>query len=92
MGTAVITLDSAAANGKRSLSQLVTALRRRLTARTPQRPLHVEQNAMLGNKATVSLVSVDGERVLVGVTGGCIRFHRLRSGATLEFPVGGLVK
>jgi len=92
MGTAVITLESAAASGRRWLNQLTSAWHRRLSARAARCHLQIEQNAMLGNKATVSLVTVDGERVLVGVTGGCIRFHSLRSSAALEFPVGGAVK
>lgn len=91
MGTAVITIDSAATMSRKWLRQFL-AWRRRLSARAAQRRLRVEQSALLGNKATVSLVSVDGECVLVGVTGGCIRFHRLRCAAALEFPVGGSVK
>jgi len=92
MGTAVITLESAAASGRRWLNQLTAAWHRRLSARAALRHLEVEQSAMLGHKATVSLVTVDGERVLVGVTGGCIRFHGLRRSAALDFPVGGSVR
>ena len=91
MGTAAIRFDATVAGGKKWLAQLLAGLRRRLSERAAERPLRVEQSAMLGNKATVSLVSIDGERLLVGVTGGCIRFQALR-GTSLEFPIGGSVK
>ena len=92
MGTAAITIHSNEAASRRWLSQM-SACWHRLTSKSRLgRGLQIEQNAMLGNKASISLVSVDGERVLVGVTGGCIRFHSVRSGATLELPVGGRVR
>ena len=47
---------------------------------------------MIGNKGTVALLSVHDEKVLVGLTNGCIRFHSVRAGADLEFPIGGVVR
>jgi flagellar biogenesis protein FliO len=48
--------------------------------RTSRRSLAVEQTLVVG-KGTVALVSVDGERVLVGVTQGCISFHAIKGNA-----------
>jgi len=92
MGTAAITLDSCAAIAKSGTRRLARWWQQRMKSRTSRRRLEVEQSAMIGNKATVSLLSVDGERVLVGVTGGSIRFHALRAPASLELPMGGSVR
>jgi flagellar biogenesis protein FliO len=63
-------------------------LRASARVRTSRRPLAVEQTLVVG-KGTVALVSVDGERVLVGVTQGCISFQPVgRSGNRIS-PAGG---
>ncbi|HVZ15598.1 MAG TPA: flagellar biosynthetic protein FliO [Terriglobales bacterium] len=54
--------------------------------------LRIEQTAALGNKGTLALVAVDDERLLVGVTSGCIEFHALKNKLALDLPVGGTVR
>jgi len=85
MGTASITWQS-------PWRELVAWCRRSLTVRTTRRSLEVQQTAAIGNKGTIALVGIGQERVLVGVTNGCVQFHALRPDAELQLPVGGTVR
>ena len=88
MGTASLALQTW---GPR-IRALVARCQRSMAERSSRRVLEVQQTATIANKATVALLSVDGEHVLVGITNGCVRFHRLRSQAALDLPIGGRVR
>jgi hypothetical protein len=85
MGTATLTVSRGNLWLGR-LRQFAAWLGRSWRARAVRRPLEVQQTLVVG-KGTVALMAIDGERVLVGVTQGCICFQPIgatRKAATTE--------
>jgi len=58
--------------------------------RSGRRALEVRQTATIANKATVALLSIDGDRVLLAVTNGAVQFHTLRE--SMALPMRGTVR
>lgn len=90
MGTATLTIHPRFGGWPGKFSGLLARLQRSVNARP--KALRVEQTAAVGSKGAVSVVSVNGERVLVAVTSGCIQVHPLKRTVALELPIGGTVR
>jgi hypothetical protein len=87
MGTATL-IESPGNLWLLRLRQLAAWLGRSWRARAARRPLEVEQTLVVG-KGTVALMAIDGERVLVGVTQGCICFQPIGGAARSESEATG---
>jgi flagellar biogenesis protein FliO len=74
------------------LRGLLARCHRSFAERNSRRVLEVQQTATIANKATVALLSVEGDRVLVAVTNGCVQLHPLRRSPAIELRVGGTVR
>ena len=92
MGTATLTIGRSGGEWRRRLEEIAAWCRRSIRVRAVRRALAVEQTVAIGNKASLALVSIGGERVLVAATNGCVRFHVVRPAAALDLPIGGSVQ
>ena len=63
---------------------------RSMKERSTRRAFEVRQTVTIGGKATVALLAVDGERVLLAVANGAVQFHSLRGSEAL--PLRGIVR
>lgn len=92
MGTAALAVSRVSAQWKQWLATpLATVLRLRLANRRPA-ALRVQQTVSIGNKGMLAIVEAGGEELVVGVTQGCIQFHRIEPSACLRFRVGGVAR
>lgn len=71
MGTTAMNTVRAPWNWRRTLQSLIRAIPRK-----PAVAMSVEKSVAVGQKATATLLSVNGERLLLGVTGGSISVLR----------------
>jgi Flagellar biosynthesis protein, FliO len=92
MGTAVLAWKQNALRWKRWMSTPIASFigSRRLSR--DENRLRVEQTAAIGNKGTLAMVSVEGQRVLVGVTQGSVQFYGVTPATALRFRLEGKVR
>ena len=88
MGTAALTLSQYHKGLKACFLSWWQRSKRRRTCR----PLRVEQSVGITNKTTVTVISVYGEQLLMGVTNGCIQFYRLNEGQPAKLRIEGVVR